>query len=97
MSAPAAAAAKKAVKFTTNFRLAGLNYLDALTVQTTALRNVRWWGGARGAGRAACGVSSPRLCVVLVSCQGGWVHVMHGSWAMGRTHERGGWPGALHG
>lgn len=48
MSAPAAAAAKKAVKFTTNFRLAGMNYLDALTVQTTALRNVR---GAGGAGR----------------------------------------------
>ena len=38
MSAPAAAA--KAVKFTSAFRLAGLNYLEALTVQTTSLRKV---------------------------------------------------------
>jgi chromosome segregation ATPase len=36
----ASAAAATAVKFTSAFRIAGLNYLDALTVQTTALRKV---------------------------------------------------------
>lgn len=34
------AATQKAVKFTSAFRLAGLNYLEALTVQTNALRRV---------------------------------------------------------
>ena len=37
MSAPVAA---KAVKFTSAFRLAGMNYLEALAVQTNALRRV---------------------------------------------------------
>lgn len=32
--------AAKAVKFTSAFRLAGLNYLQALNVQTVALRKV---------------------------------------------------------
>ena len=36
----AAQVAKKASKFTAAYRLAGMNYLDALTVQTTALRKV---------------------------------------------------------
>jgi hypothetical protein len=45
-------AAAKVVKksaFTAAYRVAGLNYLDALTVQTTALRKVRW--GAMGSPR----------------------------------------------
>ena len=57
MSAPAAKVAKK---WTALFRGAGMNYLDALTVQTTALRKVR-----EGAPRADD-------CRCASATEGGW-------------------------
>jgi len=68
MSAPAAAKAAK--KWTALFRGAGMNYLDALTVQTTALRKVcvrvsaRGRAGVGGGGaQGACGAARERPSV----------------------------------